>query len=121
MLRSSSTTNTVGATAPPSRAAGAPTGSEIGIVRKSYGGQRAGSHIVRFASLLRSTLGLRPWTMPRRPWIASAAGVAASLCVAGMVCGCDSFDLSGGPKHVSLQYSNDARLAYAEALEAFKN
>jgi outer membrane protein assembly factor BamD len=33
---------------------------------------------------------------------------------------CDSFELSGGPKHAALTYSDDARTAYNEALKSFQ-
>ncbi|HEY4117833.1 MAG TPA: outer membrane protein assembly factor BamD [Byssovorax sp.] len=51
-----------------------------------------------------------------RALIAATFAALAALPLAA----CDSFDLNGGPKHVSLQYSNDARLAYNEAMEAFR-
>ncbi len=47
--------------------------------------------------------------------------VAAAFGLALGATGCDSLDLNGGPKHVSLQYTNDARLAYNEAMEAFRS
>ncbi len=47
--------------------------------------------------------------------------VAAAFGLALGASGCDSFDLNGGAKHVSLQYTNDARLAYNEAMEAFRS
>src|SRR5438552_3316584 len=50
----------------------------------------------------------------------SIAAAAALVLALGAV-GCDSFDLGGGPKHVSLQYTNDARLAYNEAMDAFRS
>jgi outer membrane protein assembly factor BamD len=52
---------------------------------------------------------------PLLPIVALAAALGAGAF------GCDSFDLNGGPKHVSLQYTNDARLAYNEAMEAFRS
>src|SRR5882672_11381925 len=41
------------------------------------------------------------------------------LCLA-LGAGCESFEI-GGAKHVTLTYTDDARAAYGEAMEAYKN
>ncbi|APR77347.1 Competence protein ComL precursor [Minicystis rosea] len=48
------------------------------------------------------------------------AATALTLPLAGLT-GCESFELSGGPKHAALTYSDDARASYNEALKSFKS
>ncbi len=46
---------------------------------------------------------------------------AVAFAVIAGVAGCDAFEIGGGSKHATLTYTDDARAAYNEAMQSFKN